>query len=132
MADVKDNELDIGVANPYFEKVMIPKGFRVATYEMISDANANRLAVMLPFGSTEHLINVGDHMTEAQQTQLVSLLLKHSKAFPLNGEIGETNLASHQISNYLCIHGRPYSLLHQPCEPTKTIDIHRSSVLDLQ
>lgn len=94
-----DDTLELAVVNPSFNSVTIPLGFRVAPYEMIANPQQSAFAsAIIPFGNTEHVVNVGGHLTNMQQNKLVSLLLANSDAFSLHDEIGRTDLAAHEIS----------------------------------
>ena len=99
ISEVTNNVTPILVMNISNYPLTLRAGERIASYEELN-ANQSLVAAITrtaKVGKTNELANVGAELSDAQLKQLLELLSNYQDAFSVNGSIGLTDLAEHEI-----------------------------------
>lgn len=104
ISDVVNNITNVLLINNGKKPVYIKENTQIASFERMEGKPSESL-ILLPkavnnviqLEGSQEFLKIGNQLTDNQVRELKAVIYKNIKAFSINGEIGLTNLAKHQI-----------------------------------
>lgn len=99
ITEIIDNRGHALILNPSIQEVKLEAGTKLTDCDLLNPSSNGEFTInrIEKLSGTQDTIQLGDNLSSKQQRQLMELLNMKIKAFAVNGKLGRTELAEHQI-----------------------------------